>query len=121
VEWFFEILFEVVIQLFGEAILDALLRSRHPIANTISNVIIASLFAAILAGITLAVHPQHFIANRGLRVATLITLPIVNGFLMSFVGRQFIRIGRLRSGYEHFLPAFAFSLVFGLIRFAWAR
>lgn len=117
-ESFFEFLLEFVVQVFGEAILDALFRSRNPAANTAGVVIVASIYAGLLAALSLVVHPHHFISSRGLRIAALVVLPLVNGGLMSFIGHRFIRLGRPRSGYEHFFPAFAFSLVFGMIRFA---
>lgn len=119
--FFFEIVFEFLLQLFGDVILDGLLRSRSPVANTIGNSIVASLAALILAGISLAVFPQHLIASQDSRVAALVILPIVNGLLMSVIGRRYIRLGRPRSGYEHFFPAFVFSLTFGAIRLLGAR
>ena len=120
-EWFIEIIFECVIQLFGDAILDALLRSRSPIANTLGNSIVAGLAAFIFGGVSLAIFPRHLITSHALRITALLALPLMNGLLMSIVGRRYIRIGRPRSGYEHFIPAFAFSLTFGAMRFFVAK
>ena len=117
----FEIVLEFVFQIFGDAILDALLRSRSPVANTIGNSVVACLAALIFAGISLAIAPRHMITVRELRVASLLFLPIVNGLSMSWIGRRYIRVGRPRSGYEHFIPAFVFSLTFGAIRFVCAK
>ncbi len=120
-EFLIELLFELLLQIFGDAILDGLMRSRSPVASTVGNSMAACLFALILAGISLVIFPGHLIEDKELRIAALIVLPIVNGILMAMIGRHLIRIGRKRSGYEHFFPAFAFSFVFGAIRFSAAR
>ena len=119
-EFFFEFILECVVQLFGEVILEALLRSRNPVANTIGDTVMAGLFAGLLAGLSLLVCPHHLISLRGLRIAAVVALPFLNGLLMFFVGPRFIQLGRPRGGFDHFFPAFAFSLVFGVIRFTGA-
>ena len=120
-EPFFEFILECVIQLFGDVILDALLRSRHPIANLIGITLLACFAGLLLASLSLAIHSHHIIGSFPARVGMLVIFPIVNGLLMSVVGRHFARRGKLRSGFEYFLPAFVFSLTFGAIRFVCAK
>lgn len=116
-----EVLLQVLFELVADAIYDLLVRSRNPVASTIGTSLFAALFALLAAALSLAIHPTHFIAHPAWRIAALVVFPIANGIAMSVVGRRFIRSGRMRSGYEHFIPAFVFSLVFGVVRYAFAK
>jgi len=113
----FEALIEIFLQIFGDAILDALVRSRNPLARMIGNAIVAACFALVFALVSVFIYPHHIIRNHSVRLATLLLMPLLNGYLMEKVGRYFSHRGEARSGFEQMVPAAVFSLVFGTIRF----
>jgi hypothetical protein len=116
-----EVLLEILLQIFGDAIVDGLVRARNPVARTIGHAIIAGILASILAVVSLVIFPHHIISNHSLRFAALLTMPIANGFLMQSIGSYFSVRGQTRSGFEHAIPAAVFSLVFGIVRFQLAK
>jgi hypothetical protein len=120
-ESFLEALLEVFLQIFGDAILDGLLRSRNPVVRAFGNAMIAAFFGALFAFVSLWIYPHHVIRGYSLRVTALLLMPVANGFLMQFVGKSFEKRGQPRSGFEHVLPAAVFSLVFGVVRFQFAK
>jgi hypothetical protein len=120
-ESFLEALLEVVLQIFGDAIVDGLLRSRNPVVRAFTNAIIAAFFGALFAFLSLWIYPHHVIRSYSLRLAALALMPLANGFLMQIVGGYFEKRGQLRSGFEHVMPAAVFSFVFGVVRFQLAK
>jgi len=64
---------------------------------------------------------MNVIRASTVRLIALAVVPVLNGCLMVAVGRRFTERGRRRSGFEHFTPAFVFSLIFGAIRFFGAK
>ena len=116
-----EVVLELIFQIVGDFILDAVSRSKNPLVHSIANSILAAFFAAFLSFISLQIHPRHIIQYYSLRITMLITLPILNGFLMLYIGQRHVRSGRIRSDFERFLPGFVFSFIFGAIRFLCAK
>ena len=116
-----EIVFEMILQFIGDFILDSVSRSKNPWVHSIADSVLTTFFAAIFAIVSLQIHPHHIIQNFSLRITSLCTIPILNGFLMLYIGKRQVYSGRKRSDFEHFLPGFFFSLIFGLIRFLSAR
>ena len=117
----FEALIEIFLQVFGDAILDAFIRSRNPVTRAIGNAIVAAIFGSIFGLVSVFIYPHHIIRNHSIRLAALLLMPLLNGYLMERVGTYFSHRGETRSGFEQMLPAAIFSLVFGAIRFQLAR
>jgi hypothetical protein len=116
-----EIIVEFVLQLFGDTIIDALFRSTHPVMRTLGYCLFCALVGGLLAALSLVVYGSHVISNETARLGALCIFPLVNGVLMTALGKCFATKGRTRSSYEYFFPAFIFSAVFGLVRFLGAR
>jgi hypothetical protein len=111
------LLFEVILQLLCDVLLDTSLRSRYPAIRIIGSTVLAVIAALFIGTISLYIHREHFIQLAWLRVLSLSILPILNGIFMVKVGTYFSQKNKPRGGYEHFIPGFAFSLIFGLLRF----
>lgn len=120
-ETLLELLLELALQLFGDAIVDGMARSRNPVVRTVWYCGVLALFGGLLAAVSLTFASQHLVTDPNVRLAALVLLPFANGALMVAVGRHFTRHGRVRSAYEHFFPAFVFSAAFGLVRFFGAQ
>jgi hypothetical protein len=114
-------LLECLLELLGSLFYDAVMRSRNAYVQTAANSLVAVVVAALLSALSLTMHPQHLIPQVQVRIAALATIPILNGCVLVVLGRGFVRWGRPRSAFEHFVPAFLFSLVFGAVRFIGAR
>lgn len=116
-----EVLLELILQVFGDALLDGLLRARNPVLRTVGHSVVAAACAALFGVISVYFHPHHLIRDPTIRLTALVLLPFVNGLLMQRIGNYFTRRGANRSGFEHMVPAAVFSLVFGLVRFQLAK
>ena len=117
-EALFEILLELVIQVVADVIADWMGVRRTPVTSALGSILLSALLGVALGGITIAVHPHHIVQERSLRLAVLLAVPFLNGLAVAFIGRAFAARGKRRSGFEYFLPAFVFSLAFGITRFA---
>lgn len=120
-ETLIEILLELILQLFGDAIVDGMARSRNPVVRTVGYCGMLALFGGLLAALSLTFASRHLITDPKVRLAALALLPFANGALLVAIGARFTRAGRTRSAYEHFFPAFVFSAAFGLVRFLGAE
>lgn len=128
-EIIFEILFsflgELLLQLFGELLIDFGLRSavdgetarKHPILSFLGNIVLG-LVAGLLS---LLIFGHHLLKHAGLRVAMLVVIPPLAGWVMSVFGRWQEKHGGERASLERFWNGFAFALAMGLVRFFWAK
>ena len=120
-EVLFQLLFEVLGQALFEIAMDVLARSNKPVERVIASSFLLGLLAILVGLTSLALLPHHVFHNGGIQLAALIFIPVLNGLLMSAIGRHMRSKGRDRSPLEHFVPAFTFSLVVSLIRFLCAK
>lgn len=81
------------------------------------------LFAAVggaCGGISLLLAPQLILPNFGLRFANLLVAPLIAGGV-SYVFATFVWAPKGQSASHHFWRGFCFALLFGIVRFAFAR
>ncbi len=125
IELLFNFLGEFLIQFLGELLIDYGLRSlvdgqsarRHPILSFVANVVLG----LIVGGLSLLVFDHHLLQATWARVALLVILPPLAGWMMSAFGRWQERHGGERASLERFWNGFAFALAMGLVRFFWAK
>lgn len=118
-------LIELLIQVFGELLVDYGLRSavdgatarRHPILSFLANV----LLGLITGGVSLMIFDHHFLKATWARVVMLVIIPLLAGWMMSAFGKWQEKRGGERASLERFWNGFAFALAMGLVRFCWAK
>jgi len=76
---------------------------------------------AIAGGLSLLLFRDHLLKATWLRVAMLVVVPLLAGWLMSFIGARREAKGGERTRLESFANGFAFALAMGLIRFFFAK
>lgn len=121
-----EILFEVLLEFAGGAVLDLLSRAaldvfkpdepRHPI-GTFSG---CGILGALAGAGTLAIFPHPLFHQSRFHGISLIISPLVTGIGMSVLGSMLRRRGKRVVQIESFPYAFAFALGMALVRFAYA-
>jgi hypothetical protein len=127
-----ELIFEVVIQFFGEILLqfifeflveiglrslgDSLTGRRSPILSLIGFTILG----AMAGGLSLWLSPASLISNPAWRTLNLFVTPVAVGGLMMVIGRIRDRKGQYLANLNRFGYAFTFAFAMGLIRDLWA-
>jgi hypothetical protein len=129
-----ELLFEALIQIIGEFVLQILFQalaelgfhslkdtlkkeSRNPILSTIG----FFLWGAMAGGISLLIFPHSFVASKSVRLLNLAVTPLACGEVMRQVGKLRERRGQSLVGLDRFFYAFAFALAMSLIRYFFAK
>lgn len=122
-ELVFEFIVEVVIQLFGEVLLDwfgQARRTRREVA-TASAVVGYSALGALVGVLSLKFFPHHFIRNETYRIVALVAGPVTVGLLMSAIGRWRLRRGDTIIRIDRFAYAAVFALAVSLVRWWFAE
>jgi len=125
VEFLFEILAELLLQILFEALAELGLHSikdtfrtqRDPFFSTIG----FFLWGLLAGGISLWPFPASFVHSAPLRLANLAVTPIAAGFLMLGIGQLRIRRGDERVGLDRFGYAFVFAFGMALVRYFLAK
>lgn len=129
-EFLFEILFsvfgELLLQLVFEVLADLGLGAWSERAKTARRNPVVAFFGyvclgAIAGGLSLLLFRDHLLKATWLRVAMLVVVPLLAGWLMSFIGARREAKGGERTRMESFANGFAFALAMGLIRFFFAK
>ena len=79
-----------------------------------------SIIGAALGALSLLVFPKHFAASMPLRLATLVLAPIASALAVAPELPILHRSAERGDIWRRFWNAYAFSLTFALIRFAYA-
>lgn len=127
-----EIIFEIIINVFGELLFEAL-GSRFSKKKTESHApasefnftrpsrfVIAILYliaGAVMGGISLMVFSEPFLNNDMLRIGNLIISPLVAGIIMQQIGKQKLRFGKQPAVLDNFYYGFTFAFGLSLVRF----
>jgi len=128
-----EIIFEVILQFFGELILQVILeilaelslhrmkevfkRPPNPWLATIGYAI----YGAIAGGLSLWWHPAHFTKSMGARIAVLVLVPIAAGAVMSLLGAWRRRRDQALIRLDRFAYGYVFAIAMAAIRFTWGQ
>lgn len=129
-EFIFEFLFsffgELLLQLFVEVLADLGIRAlsgwadaakRNPIAAFLGYAVMG----AMAGGLSLLLFRDHMLKATWLRVVLLVIIPLLAGWLMSFIGARREAKGVTRTRLESFANGWAFALAMGLVRFFFAK
>jgi hypothetical protein len=124
-EFVFEFLAELLLQIVGEALFSLGLHSlsepfRRP-ANPWLAAVGYFLFGAIGGFMSLIFFPAHLIAGSALRIVNLLLTPVVVGLTMSAIGIWRTRRGRQRLRIDRFTYGYLFAIALALVRFYLAR
>jgi hypothetical protein len=112
-----QIIVELFLQLFLEVIADAIWR-RLPEPARLGVKAVLSVGVAILLGwLSSLAFPKPFIAVELFRIAYLILVPVLLGFMMSLIGVYFSKRSKARSTLESFGFGWLFAFSFALTRY----
>ena len=124
-EFLFQIIGEVVLQLVFEALAELGLHTLAEPFRRPPNLWLAAfgytLFGAAAGGLTLLTFPSHLVTSHGLRVANLIITPMAVGLLMCAMGAWRARRGEQLLRIDRFAYGYLFAVSLALVRFAFAR
>ena len=119
-EFIFQLLFELLFQFLFELAADLLfgrLGSERPWLR----VFLFALVGAFLGFGSLAFARDHMIADRTLRHAAVLVIPLIIGGVMAQIGKLQRQRGKLPRGLEYFFSAGAFAFAFGAMRVGFAK
>ena len=138
-----EVIFEVILELFGEVLLQVLFEAlasvgihwfkgtkakakngtkAEPAATSPWLAAIGyALFGAIAGGVSLWFMPASFIHNKALRVAYVALVPVLVGALFAAVGRWRQQRGHSLLWIDRFACGWLFALSFAAVRFVFAH
>jgi len=114
-----EILFELILQLFGEVLVDLIIHaigSADREAKRLIRIVVYALLGAIVGAISILIFPTHMIRSAPLRWVALVLIPLFAGAVFAMVGRSRDRRGKPVSALETFMPAYAFALAMAVVR-----
>ena len=125
IEIIFQFLAELLLQVFGEALIEM---GFHAVAEPFRKpprpwiaAIGYFLFGAIIGGLSLLLVASHMVNDKGLRVANLVLTPIAAGLCMGALGAWRARRGQTVLRLDRFSYGYLFALAFALVRFFFAR
>jgi hypothetical protein len=122
-----QLVLEVGLQLFGSIGFDFATESRRSRKggevqdhDGCGWLVAFAVFGGICGGLSLIFAPKLLLPNVGLRIANLIVAPLLAGGVSYLVARN-VWAARGQSPQHHFWRGFWFALLFGLVRFVYAR
>ena len=125
-EFLFSFFGELLLQLFAEVLADLGVRfvsgwadaaKRNPVAAFLGYLVMG----AVAGGLSLLLFREHMLKATWLRVVLLVVIPLVAGWLMSFIGARREAKGASRTRLESFANGYAFALAMGVVRFLFAK
>jgi hypothetical protein len=124
IEAIFEIFFEIVVQLFGEVLIEFGLQMLAEPFQRRPNPWVAGIgyvmLGAIVGGVSLLVFRAHLVGPAW-RVVNLIVTPVVAGLCMTAIGAWRARRGDPVLRIDRFAYGYLFALSFALLRFWFAN
>jgi hypothetical protein len=126
--------FELLMELFGEAILQLVFEAlaeaglhfirspgREAVERSAWKLTIGyALFGLIAGGASLLVFPHSFLHHRNGRIANLVLTPLVSGIAMVLIGAWRLRRGQQLLGLDRFAYGYLFALAMASVRFSFA-
>lgn len=124
-EILFEILGELLLQLFGESLVEIGLqalaepfrKSPHPWLAAPGYLV----FGAVAGGLSLLLFPNYLMPTQSWRVYNAALAPVAAGLCMMALGAWRARRGQPVLRIDRFWYGYLFALAFGLIRFWFAH
>ncbi len=124
-EFLVEVLGEILLQAFGEALFEIGLHSLAEPFKRQPNPWLAALgyalFGVVVGGLSLLVAPSHFVSSGPLRWINLVVTPLAAGGLMVLMGAWRSRRGDPVLRIDKFVYGFLFALAMAAVRFQFAH
>ncbi len=124
-EFLFEIVCEILLQAFLEALGELGLHSLAAPFQKPPNPWLAAIgyaiFGAVAGAISLWLFPTSFVHGETMRMINLVVTPIVVGLLMCVIGAWRARRGQVVLRIDRFTYGYLFALSLALIRFQFAK
>ena len=125
--WILQLVGEILLQVFGEALAELGLRSLRepfrrpePVVPWLAGVGYF-LFGLMAGGLSLWVFPAMFIQAPWLRATNLVIAPVVAGMVMALIGRYRRNKGQEVIRLDTFLYGFIFAFAMSLVRYVWGH
>lgn len=123
-EFLFELLFEFLLQIVGEVLVELGLhtvaapfrRESHPALAAVGY----AFFGALLGAGSLWLVPHHMVRTPLLRAANLVVTPLAVGVCMSCLGAWRARRGQAVYRIDRLWYGALFAFSFAAVRFVWA-
>ncbi|HYK05643.1 MAG TPA: hypothetical protein VE974_28095 [Thermoanaerobaculia bacterium] len=115
IEILFELVLQIVVELFGEALLHSFSESTG--ARRLFTLLGYALLGAVFGALTITFMPAHLIRNPDLRIANVVMTPLLVAALMSWIGATRRRKEKRVVRMEEFTHAYAFALSFAVARY----
>ena len=119
-EIIFQVIFELLIQLLFEGVMD-LAMARTAEGRPFLRVVLFLFVGAAAGAVSLWLVPHHLIALRALRYASVLIVPILIGLAMTEIGSWRRKRGSEPYSMEHFVTGWAFAFAFGAVRVVFAK
>lgn len=128
-----EFIFELVLELFGEVILQVLFqalaeaglhfvrRPERPPAHPLLLAFGYAMLGLIAGGLSLLLVSHSLMHTRNGRIACLMLAPVASGLAMGLLGAWRERRGQARVGLDRFSYGYLFALAMSLVRFYGTR
>jgi len=122
VQFICEVLLQIAADALAELGWNALREVFRPSRPSVRGLVLVgySIIGVALGALSLLVFPKHFAGSMPLRLATLVLAPIASALVVAPVLPLFDRTAEPEDIRRRFWNAYAFSLTFALIRFAYA-
>jgi VIT1/CCC1 family predicted Fe2+/Mn2+ transporter len=118
-----EIILELLLQLFGEFLLEFVIRTgaRIPWVNAAATKLLTALvyfgIGVVIGLVSLLFFPKAFVRSESLHGISLVITPVLAGLVMNAIGWIRVRQGELAIQIERFSYGFALAFGMALIRF----
>ncbi len=124
-EILFELLLELIFQVFGELLVELGLHSLAEPFRKQPNIWVAVLGYVLLGGIVGAVSvwlmPQHLTRDGWPRLVNLVVTPVLAGFAMTLIGLWRARRGDPVLRIDRFACGYLFALTVAVVRYNFAN
>jgi hypothetical protein len=124
--WVLEIAGELLLQVFGQAIVEMLAHLFRPLQTRTESLrpwfvtLAWGLVGGFVGALSLALFPRHFVHTPELRVLNLFLTPLAAGYAMAALGRWRARHGQAPLRLDSFVCGFTFAIAMGLVRYRFA-
>jgi hypothetical protein len=123
-----EIILEILFQVFGEFILQAIFEllwrglalpfRRSSFAHPALVLFLYVLIGSVSGFVSVFLLPDALIAAPAIRIVNLILTPVALGFAFELLGRRRDKAGKERFALDRFSYGFTFAFVFGIVRYS---
>ncbi|PJZ47455.1 hypothetical protein [Leptospira saintgironsiae] len=122
-ELIFEIIWVIVVEVFGKYVTDSITKDamvilkRSKFMESFFSVIGYIIFGSIVGYVSMLVFPNFLLKNHSLQIANLVFIPIISALIICFVGNWRKKLPLFKIEFEIFISAYVFAFAVSLIRY----